>query len=215
MLQSTATTSDPARSLLEQGARALGIPLAADACDRLLRYLAELQRWNGAYNLTAVREPVAMVRRHLIDSLSVLPQLRGRVLDVGSGPGLPGIVLAIAEPQLQITVLDSNGKKARFMRHAVRQLALDNVEVVEARVEEYHPEQAYDCIVSRAFASLADFFTLTRHLLAPGGQWVAMKGRLDDHEQTAVQGMAQVQQILRVQVPGLDEARHFIVALPA
>lgn len=215
MSQLPTASQHPLRTRLEQGAQALGLALDAQVCDRLLQYLAELQRWNGAYNLTAVREPVAMVRRHLLDSLSVLPQVRGRVLDVGSGPGLPGIVLAIAAPQSQVCVLDSNGKKARFMRHAVRQLGLDNVEVVEARVEDHHPALAYDCIVSRAFSSLVDFFSLTRHLLAPAGQWVAMKGKLDAAELAAVQGIAGVQQTLRVKVPGLDEERHFIVALPA
>lgn len=202
------------RPTLEAGLRALGLDLPATAQTGLLAYLGELHKWNGAYNLTAVRDPQGMLVRHLLDSLTVLPLVSGRVLDVGAGAGLPGIVLAIAKPALAVTVLDSNGKKARFMRHATRVLGLPNVEVEEARVEALEPADGYDCITSRAFASLADFFAATAHLLAPGGQWLAMKGKLEGSELAAVAGNVQIREIRRLQVPGLAEDRHVVIAAP-
>jgi len=202
--------------MLQDGARALDLPLPPQADAQLMAYLAELQKWNGAYNLTAIRDPRDMVVRHLLDSLAVLPYVRGRVLDVGAGAGIPGIILAIAQPGLAVTVLDSNGKKARFMRHVVRTLKLPNVSVAEARVEAFRPppgaEDGFDTIVSRAFASLDDFFALTAHLLAPGGQWVAMKGKLDRSELTPAGGRAEIRQTCRLNVPGLDEDRHVVIA---
>lgn len=214
---SFAGSSDPGqpglRLQLEAGVRGLGLDLAPGASDRLLAYLDELQKWNSAYNLTAVREPQQMVTRHLLDSLAVLPLVSGRVLDVGAGAGLPGIPLAIARPDLVVTVLDSNGKKARFMRHAVRALGLVNVDVAEARVEEFSASAPFDCIVSRAFASLADFVGQTDHLLAPGGQWIAMKGKLDATELAAVPATAEIRETRRLAVPGLDEDRHAIIVV--
>lgn len=202
------------RTRLETGLAGLGLQLPAAAVDQLLAYLAELQKWNAAYNLTAVRDPAEMVTRHLLDSLTVLPLVRGRVLDAGAGAGLPGIVLAIAAPELRVTVLDSNGKKARFMRHAVRTLQLGNVAVAEARVEDFEAPAGFDCIVSRAFSALDEFFRLTRHLLAPGGQWIAMKGKLDAGELAAVPAGVAIQQVHRLTVPGLAEERHAVVAAP-
>lgn len=205
---------------LEAGIRALGIELAAATVQRLLDYRVELEKWNAAYNLTAIRLPSEMVTRHLLDSLALLPLLRdsprpqaeNRLLDVGAGAGLPGLVLAIADPALQVTVLDSNGKKARFMRHAVRALALGNAEVAEARVEDWQPQQAYQYIASRAFAQLGDFVAASRHLLAPGGQWLAMKGKLDKSELAAIPAAIEIREIRRLSVPGLNEERHVIVA---
>jgi 16S rRNA (guanine527-N7)-methyltransferase len=143
----------------------------------LLRYLGELVLWNKAYNLTAVREPAEMVTRHLLDSLVLLPHVAGRVLDVGTGAGLPGIPLALANPALHVTLLDSNGKKARFLRHAQRQIPLTNVEVVEARAEAYVPAAPFDAAVSRAFASLGDFLTATARLVGPGSSLTMAAGR--------------------------------------
>lgn len=200
--------------ILEAGLEQLGMSCAPERRQQMLDYLGELEKWNGAYNLTAIRDQRTMVVRHLLDSLVVLPFVSGRVLDVGAGAGLPGLVLAIAEPELQVTVLDSNGKKARFMRHVVRVLGLANVEVAEARVEAFQPGQGYDRIVSRAFASLADFVHLTRHLLAPGGQWVAMKGKLDKDEIASIRDRAEIRETRRLQVPGLDEERHVVIAAP-
>ena len=178
----------------------------------LLAYLAELQKWNAAYNLTSVREPEAMVTRHLLDSLVLHPHIRGPLLDVGSGAGLPGIPLAIADPALAVTVLDSNGKKARFLRHAVRTLKLDNVAVVESRVEDYQPSQPFAAITSRAFTSLRDFFSLTDHLLARDGQWLAMKGKLDPQETQDLPAGVGIVDIKPLKVPGLAEARHLVIA---
>lgn len=196
---------------LEAGVRSLKLDVPTPVLDRLLDYQVELGKWNTAYNLTAVRTPSEMVTRHLLDSLAVLPWAQGRVLDVGAGAGLPGLVLAIARPELSVTVLDSNGKKARFMRHAVRTLGLANVEVAETRVEDWQA-LAYDRIVSRAFAALADFVASTRHLLAPGGQWLAMKGKLDAAELAAVPAPVEIRETRRLQVPGLDEDRHLVIA---
>lgn len=176
----------------------------------LLRYLGELVLWNKAYNLTAVRDPAEMVTRHLLDSLSLLPHVTGRVLDVGSGAGLPGIPLAIARPDLAVTVLDSNGKKARFLRHAQRTLGLSNVEVIEDRVEKHRPPVPYDCVTSRAYASLKDFLDSTAPLAAAGGRWLAMKGKLDAQELAAVPA-AFVAESARLTVPGLDEERHLVI----
>lgn len=200
------------RPALESGLRALGQALPPAAQTGLLAYLGELHKWNAAYNLTAVRDPQGMLVRHLLDSLTVLPLVSGRVLDVGAGAGLPGIVLAIANPALAVTVLDSNGKKARFMRHAARALDLPNVRVEEARVEALEAAAGYDCITSRAFASLADFFAATGDLLAPGGQWLAMKGKLEDSELAAIPGHVQIRETRRLQVPGLAEDRHVVIA---
>lgn len=200
--------ADP-RAVLEAGLQQMG--LAAAAVEPLLAYLAELQKWNAAYNLTAIRDPAEMAVKHLLDSLTLLPWMRGRVLDVGAGAGLPGIPLAILRPEIAVTVLDSNGKKARFMRHAVRTLGLANVEVAEARAEAWQAP-AYDVIVSRAFAALADFFTATEHLLARGGQWVAMKGKLDPQELAAVPARFVIRESQRLRVPGLDEDRHAVIA---
>ncbi|MGH8432674.1 MAG: 16S rRNA (guanine(527)-N(7))-methyltransferase RsmG, partial [Solimonas sp.] len=135
-----------------------------------------------------------------------------RLLDVGAGAGLPGIVLAIANPALEVTVLDSNGKKARFMRHAVRTLGLARVEIAEARAEAFQAERPFDTIVSRAFASLNDFFMQTEHLLARGGQWVAMKGKLDATELADVPARFVIRESHRLRVPGLDEERHAVIA---
>jgi len=197
---------------LDRGIDRLGLQLPADAPERLRAYLHELQKWNTAYNLTAIRDPQQMITRHLLDSLSLLPLIGdGPVLDVGSGAGLPGLVLAIARPDVAVTVLDSNGKKTRFMRHAVRALAMANVQVVEARCEAYRPAEPFLQILSRAFASLADFVDGTRSLLAPGGQWVAMKGKLEDAEVSALPPDCRVKSIHRLQVPELNEDRHAVI----
>lgn len=199
------------KQALETGVRKLQLQLPAPAVDQLLLYLDELVKWNSAYNLTAIRDPDEMVVRHLLDSLVVLPLMRGRVLDVGAGAGLPGIPLAIANPALEVTTLDSNGKKARFMRHAVRTLKLAQSQVAEGRVEDQ--AGSYDTITSRAFASLADFFDKTSHLLASGGQWVAMKGKLDAKELAEIPAGVQIQETRRLLVPGLNEERHAVIAV--
>ncbi|MGH8443726.1 MAG: 16S rRNA (guanine(527)-N(7))-methyltransferase RsmG [Solimonas sp.] len=212
-------SAHPLTAHLDNGLATLKLDLPAPARTQLLRYIDEMARWNTAYNLTAIRTPSEMVTRHLLDSLALLPVLQAlpgypeaRLLDVGAGAGLPGIPLAIAEPRLRVTVLDSNGKKARFMRHAVRTLALGNVEVAESRVEDWKPAEPYAGIVSRAFAALADFVTATGPLLARGGVWVAMKGKLDAAELAAVPAAVDIRETRRLRVPGLAEERHAVIA---
>lgn len=169
---------------LAQGLGELEVACDAGQQDKLVALVGLLHKWNRAYNLTAVRDPLDMVSRHLLDSASILPWVKGPgVLDVGAGPGLPGLVLAILEPSLQVTLLDSNGKKVRFQRQAVMELGLSNASPVQARVESFEaPPGGFDQIVSRAFASLADFVELTRNLVADDGQWLAMKGPAVDDE---------------------------------
>jgi 16S rRNA (guanine527-N7)-methyltransferase len=195
---------------LEHGIAALGLALPAGAVERLLAYQALLQRWNGTYNLTAVRDPAEMVTRHLLDSLAILPHVQGATLaDLGTGPGLPGIVLAIAAPGRQILLVDSNGKKVRFLREAIRTLGLDGVRAVQSRVEEV--EGSFDCITARAFASLADMLGWGGHLLAPDGIWLAMKGKPADEELPGIPAGFELRTRHALHVPGLDAERHLLV----
>ncbi|MGB5737022.1 MAG: 16S rRNA (guanine(527)-N(7))-methyltransferase RsmG [Thiohalocapsa sp.] len=176
---------------LDQGLVAMGpemdAALDAPARDRLIAFLALLMRWNRAYNLTAVRDPAEMVPRHLLDSLAVLPWIsRGPVLDAGTGAGLPGIPLAVARPELRFTLLDGNGKKARFVRQAVLELGLDNVEVVHSRLEAYRPAEKFATITARAVASLSDLLGRCAHLAAADARLLALKGRLPEQEIAAL-----------------------------
>jgi 16S rRNA (guanine527-N7)-methyltransferase len=169
-------------SRLDKGLSQLAITINEHQREQLLGLLALLHKWNRAYNLTAVRDVDDMVSRHVLDSAAVLPYVQGpRLLDVGAGPGLPGLVLAILAPALDVTLLDSNGKKVRFQRQAVMELGLKNVTPVQARVEQFQAA-AFDQVISRAFASLVDFVTLTRQLPSDDGQWLAMKGPVADDE---------------------------------
>lgn len=194
---------------LEQGLQQAELNLSENVRQKLLDYLALLQKWNKVHNLTAVRDPEEMVTLHLLDSLSVLPHIKAkRLLDVGSGAGLPGIPLAICLPDLQVTVMDSSHKKASFMRQAKAELDIPNLEVVCGRVEKYQPEQLFDIVISRAFSDLAEFVGLTRHLCAPGAQWLAMKG-VYPYEELA-QLKIQPAQVVPLQVPGLAAQRHLV-----
>lgn len=160
--------------LLEQGLKQFALGAISTS---LLDYLFLLKKWNLAYNLTAVRDPESMVNKHILDSLAIIPWLNGdNIIDVGTGAGLPGIPLAIANPQKQFFLLDSNGKKTRFLNEVKRQLNLKNLEVVQFRVENYRPEQGFDTVISRAFSNLAQMVQWTTHLVAEDGLWLAMKG---------------------------------------
>ena len=166
-----------------QGVAALGVELAAEAQGRLLDYLALLQKWNKVYSLTAVREPQKMVSHHLLDSLAVLPHIAGRtILDVGSGAGLPGVPLAVALPQAQVTLLDSSHKKAAFLKQVVIELGLQNATVICERVESWRPRQSFELVISRAFSDLTEYLLLAGRLCESGGAIAALKGVYPDRK---------------------------------
>ena len=197
---------------LAEGMKALGLDLPADVQERLLTYAAFLEKWNRTYSLTALRDPKLAVSHHLLDSLAIMPYVSSStLLDVGSGGGQPGIPLAIARPDLAVTLLDSNGKKTAFLQQAVIELGLKNVQVVTVRVEEFKPAAPFVAITSRAFAELADFVGLTRHLLAPGGEWLAMKGQRPVAEMNKLPAGVSVTAVHRLLVPGVDGERHLVV----
>ncbi|MCQ4286412.1 16S rRNA (guanine(527)-N(7))-methyltransferase RsmG [Pseudomonas stutzeri] len=199
---------------LKQGAALLGVDLNETQQELLLGYLRLLNKWNKAYNLTAVRDPAEMVSRHLLDSLSVAPQIEqggSRWLDVGSGGGMPGIPLAILFPECSFTLLDSNGKKTRFLTQVKLELKLANLEVVHSRVEEFRPEQPFAGITSRAFSSLRDFADWTRHLGDRDTHWLAMKGIQPDDELQALPEDFQLERCLVLKVPGCQGQRHLLI----
>lgn len=201
---------EPLRQRLVAGVSALGLALDGSAVERLIDYVGLLEHWNAAYNLTAVRDPTEMVTRHLLDSLAIAPHVTGATLaDLGSGAGLPGIPLAIVAPERDVLLIDSNGKKARFLREAVRRLALANVRVVESRIEDV--QGSFDCVVARALASLAEMLAWGGHLLAPEGTWLALKGRIPQDELSAVPAEFRVEDVIALSVPGLDADRHLVV----
>jgi 16S rRNA (guanine527-N7)-methyltransferase len=194
---------------LDRGLGEMALALPAGARERLLDYVALLVKWNRTYNLTAIRDPLAMVAHHLLDSLAVLPHLplaaeRGRLADVGSGAGLPGIPIAIARPHWRVALAESSQKKSAFLRQAAIELHLVNVEVHEGRVEAWRPEPLFDVVISRAFAALADFIAACRHLVAPGGVLAAMKG-------TAPQNLSPGCLLIPLHVPLLNAQRHLVL----
>ncbi len=201
---------DHLRPGLLAGLASLGMP-PEPLADRLLDYLQVLVRWNSTYNLTAIRDPAEMVPKHLLDSLAVAPFVRGSLADIGSGAGLPGIPLALALPDLDVCVVESNGKKARFLREAQRHLRLDNLRVTEARAEAMVATHRFDCLVSRAFGSLAEFVRVGGHVLAEGGRLLAMKGHQPADEIAALPAGWQVTATHVLQVPGLTGQRHLLV----
>jgi 16S rRNA (guanine527-N7)-methyltransferase len=198
---------------LAEGLDAMGIALDAAAQSKLAAYLRLIDKWNKVHNLTAIREPEQMVVLHLLDSLSVLPHVAGArtLLDVGTGAGLPGIPLAIARPGLAVTLLDASHKKATFLRQAKAELALANVQVACERVEKWHPAAGFDIVVSRAFAELADFVQQAKHLVAPGGTMLAMKGVHPFEEIARLPSTHRVENVLALRVPSLDAQRHLVL----
>jgi 16S rRNA (guanine527-N7)-methyltransferase len=202
-------------STLERGCEQLGLPVTTRQVALWQKYLELLARWNRAYNLTAVRDPEAMVVRHLLDSLAVAPHLRGeRLIDVGTGAGLPGVPLAICYPEREFHLLDSNGKKTRFLFQVKTALGLDNMAVHHQRVESYRPERLFDAVLSRAFASLEDMVSGCRHLLAPDGCFLAMKGALSPAELAGCESLCRLEHRVPLTVPGLNEQRHLVVLKP-
>jgi 16S rRNA (guanine527-N7)-methyltransferase len=197
---------------LQHGIAQLRIVLSVDAQNKLLDYVELLNKWNKIYNLTAIRDPRQMVSHHLLDSLAVMPHLwPGSWLDVGCGAGLPGVVLAIAQPGWQFTLLDSNSKKTSFVQQAIIELGLPNASVHCERVEEWQPPERFDGIISRAYTDLGDFLRSTRHLVAKYGRWAAMKG-LPEQELAGVPGGCRVERVIPLQVPGLKAARSLVIA---
>ncbi|MBE8715680.1 16S rRNA (guanine(527)-N(7))-methyltransferase RsmG [Cellvibrio polysaccharolyticus] len=206
---------------LQRGLAALQINLTEHQQQLLIRYLAEFNKWNKAYNLSAIRDPQQMISRHLLDSLSVVPwfqsasgQTAKNVIDVGTGGGLPGIPLAIVFPERQFTLLDSAGKKTRFLFHVKTQLGLANVTVENRRVEQYQPAVLFDAVISRAFASLQDMIGGCRHLLVDEGLFLAMKGIFPEDELQPVQALVNLEETHPLSVPDSEGERHLLVLRP-
>ena len=197
---------------LAEGLAALSLDLSDHVQHQLIDFLHLLVKWNRAYNLTAVRQPEQMVTRHLLDSLVIGPYIQGpRILDVGTGAGLPGIPLALAYPNCQFTLLDSSGKKIRFVTQAVAELGLVNVDVVQSRVEAYQPASRFDTVTARAYSSIEELVKQTAHLLADGGQYLIMKGAYPVAEVEAMPAGYHLEAIHQLQVPRLDAERHLLV----
>ena len=199
---------------LRAGITQMGLHIDEPVLQKLLAYLAGLVKWNQAFNLTAIRDPLEMVDKHLLDSLSILPHVgEGALIDIGTGAGLPGFIIALVRPGLPVTLLDSNGKKTRFLKQMAAELGAGNVTVVTARCEEH--AGSYAQISSRAFASLTDMVRGTAHLLAPGGRWLAMKGHVPEDEIAALPADAALEMTPALRVPFAADARHLIVLRPA
>ncbi len=202
--------------LLVAGARDLAITLDAHAAEALLRLVDELELGNAQFNLTAIRDRPGMLRKHVLDSLSLQPYLHGiRVADIGTGAGYPGLPLAIVNPQRRFTLVEATGKKARFVEQTVLSLGLGNVQVEHARAENYRPFELFDTVVARALSSLADFAAYAGHLCAPDGRLLAMKGKRPDQEIAGLPKSFRVRAVHRLKVPGLDDERHLVELSPA
>lgn len=201
--------------LLAAGIAEMDLAISLETQQKLLQYLSLLDKWNKVYNLTAVREPMEMVILHLLDSLSVLPHINSKkLLDVGSGGGLPGIVLAICKPELQVTTIDAVQKKAIFMRQVKGELSLENLIVVHARVETFRPAEKFELIISRAFSELSLFIKLTQHLIETNGRWLAMKGTVPNQEleHSKFQTLSvSPSKIIALKVARLQAERHLII----
>ena len=196
---------------LKRGLELLQLTCNEKQLNQLLNYLDLLERWNKAYNLTAIRDPFDMINLHLLDSLAISAELQGdRFIDVGTGPGLPGIPLAIMNQNKNFTLLDSNGKKTRFLFQTKLELGLDNISEVNQRVQDFHPKQTYDCVLSRAFSSLGDMVENCHHLLNQNGYFLAMKGKLPQAELSELPKNYKVEKLHSINVPGVEGQRHLI-----
>ena len=192
--------------------RELNLNCSSLQLEKLLKYLELLQRWNKAFNLTAIRDPLQMVRLHLLDSLAIHPYVQGlkSIIDVGTGPGLPGIPLAILNPEINFTLLDSNGKKTRFLFQAINELKLTNASEINHRAEAYQPNQLFDAVISRAFSSISDMLNQCDHLVSDQGCFLAMKGKKPDSELSQMSKAYKVIEVSEVNVPLIDSERHLI-----
>ncbi|WP_417071425.1 16S rRNA (guanine(527)-N(7))-methyltransferase RsmG [Niveibacterium terrae] len=199
--------------LLDHGLAELGLDLAAETRAKLLAYAALIAKWNKVYNLTAIRTEAEIVTLHLLDSLTVLPHIDvPRIADIGSGAGLPGIVLAIVRPELEVHTVDTVQKKATFMRQAGIELGLKNLTAHHVRVEQWQSEERFPAVISRAFSDISDFVALTRHLLVPGGRWLAMKGVYPHDELSHLPAEVKLVEAIPLSLPGAgDTHRHLIV----
>ena len=203
--------ADPGE-LLENGIYELGLEERLADDDLLMEYVTELLNWNRIYNLTSVRKAVDIVTRHILDSLTLIPYLNGdRILDVGTGAGLPGIALAIACPEREFVLLDSSSKKLRFVQQTLGILKLDNVTLENCRVEEYRPEALFDTITCRAFSDLPDFYRHTAHLCSKNGKMLAMKGVYPMTEIECIENKELIDDVVALKVPGLDAERHLVI----
>jgi 16S rRNA (guanine527-N7)-methyltransferase len=201
--------------MLCSGAQELGLPLGAAAGETLLRILDELEAANAQFNLTAIRDRPGMLHKHLLDSLSLQPYLKGtRLADVGTGAGFPGLPLAVINPARRFTLIEATGKKARFAAETAERTGLANVTVVNTRAESYRPLELYDTVMARALSSLADFVAYAGHLCTPDGRLLAMKGKRPDEEIPSVPKSFRVVAVHRLKVPGLDAERHLVELSP-
>jgi 16S rRNA (guanine527-N7)-methyltransferase len=197
--------------MLASGARELGIELDAARAETLLNLVDALEQGNAQFNLTAIRDRPGMLRKHVLDSMSLAPHLRGeRVADVGTGAGFPGLVLAVVDPQRRFTLIEATGKKARFVEQTAQRIGCRNVSVVNSRAESYRPSELFDTVVARALSSLANFVAYAGHLCAPGGRLLAMKGKRPDGEISALPKSFRVLAVHRLSVPGLTDERHLV-----
>jgi 16S rRNA (guanine527-N7)-methyltransferase len=204
------------REMLVSGARDLGIALSPSRAETLLKLVDELEQGNAQFNLTAIRDRPGMLRKHVLDSLTLQPYLRGeRLADIGTGAGFPGLVLGVVNPQRRLTLIEATGKKARFVEQTAQRLGCSNVLVVNSRAESYRPFELFDTVVARALSSLADFVAYAGHLCAPGGRLLAMKGKRPDDEVSALPKSFRVLAVHRLSVPGLPDERHLVELIPA
>src|SRR3984957_7959386 len=204
------------REMLVSGAGELGIELDPIRAETLLKLVDELEVGNAQFNLTAIRDRPGMLRKHVLDSMSLQPYLRGeRLADVGTGAGFPGLVLAVVNPQRRVTLIEATGKKARFVEQTAQRIGSGNVIVVNSRAENYRPFELFDTVVARALSSLADFVAYAGHLCAPGGRLLAMKGKRPDDEISALPRTIRVLAVHRLSVPGLPDERHLVELIPS
>jgi 16S rRNA (guanine527-N7)-methyltransferase len=197
--------------LLEDGIYELGLEERLAGDERLMEFITELMNWNRIYNLTSVRKPTEIVTRHILDSLSILPYLKGRrVLDIGTGAGLPGIPLAIACPELEFVLLDSSSKKLRFVQQTLAILKLDNVTLEHTRIEDYRPQERFDSVVCRAFSELRELYRHAARLCTSGGRILAMKGIYPVAEIESLHNRNVIEQVVSLTIPGLEAERHLV-----